>query len=73
MDNGGPFYVHISYINVRHIYHPELTTVEYVGDVYVKWTLLSMVSVCNKCETYIPPRAHHCRIHISYIFYSGEL
>jgi ribosomal protein L40E len=23
---------------------------------------LSMVIVCYKCETYIPARAHHCRI-----------
>jgi len=32
-------------INVRHIDHPELTTVEYVGDVYVKWT----TTVLGKC------------------------
>jgi hypothetical protein len=77
MDNGGPFYVHISYIfysgelwviymshiynkylpwtmvvhftytspTVRHIYHPELTTVEFVRNVYVKWTTI----VHGKC------------------------
>ena len=32
-------------INVRHIDHLELTTVEYVGDVYVKWTTI----VHGKC------------------------
>jgi hypothetical protein len=41
-------------INVRHIDHLELTTVEYIGDVYIK------------C-------AGPFYVHISYIFYSGEL
>jgi hypothetical protein len=53
MDNGGPFYVHISYkfysgeLWVVHIHvdHSELTTVEYLGDVYVKWT----TTVHGKC------------------------
>ena len=35
----------VSVINVRHIDHLELSTVEYVGDVYVKWTTI----VHGKC------------------------
>jgi hypothetical protein len=52
MDNGGPFYKmdhhgswYVFVINVRNIYHLELTTVEYVGDMYVKWTTI----VHGKC------------------------
>jgi hypothetical protein len=111
MDNGGPFYVHISYIfnsgefwvvymshiyykhlpwrcvrkmnhrcpwkvfviNVRHIDHLEFTTVEYVGDVYVKWTTIGGIYVSHLLQTLTMDNGGPFYVHISYKFYSGEL